>query len=76
MIRDPQGRTVFEAAHQEHAWVPALEEPLPSSTPLGGGLYESQPLLFVAEALRPDAARQTELVRVLRPVLVDVGIEE
>ncbi len=68
VIRDPLGRVVFEAAHQERAWVPALEEASLSSTPLGGGLYESQPLLFVAEALRPDAARQTEIVRVLQDI--------
>jgi hypothetical protein len=68
VIRDPLGRVVFESAHQQHAWVPALEEQSLSSAPLGGGLYESQPLLFVAEALRPDATRQAELVRVLQDI--------
>jgi hypothetical protein len=68
VIRDPQGRIVFEAAHQERAWVPDVEEAPRSSTPLGGGLYETQPLLFVAEALRPDVTRQAELVRVLEDI--------
>jgi hypothetical protein len=68
VIRDPLGRIVFEAAHQEHAWVPAVDEPQPSSTPLGGGLYETQPLLFVAEGLRPDVTRRAELVRVLQDI--------
>ncbi len=67
-IRDPHGRVVLEAAHQEHAWVPAVEEAVLSATPLGGGLYEAQPLLFVAESLRPDATRQAELVRVLQDI--------